>query len=368
MNRRLLSLDVLRGFDMFFIMGGEALICSIAALCGCPDFGKSFDHVRWEGLQFMDTVFPLFLFMAGASFPFSCAKSRARGMGDGRIALRCLQRGLTLFALGLVYSGLLKFQFANLRFWSVLGRIGIAWMGAAWIYLGVKSWKVRLAVAVAVLAGVTLFTNLVPAPDALAGESPFSPHGNFGCWLDRTLLGAHNYEYTVKTHDPEGFAGLLPAVVTALLGMFAGDIVRAGSDAATGRKALRLVGCAALCAAAGFALVPVCPIVKQLWTPSFVLVVGAYSFAMFALFYWLIDVRGLTRGTLFFKVIGMNSITIYLGQPLLHLGSVANTFFCGVVSLFPAGAWQGLASRVAYVAVCWLFLYFLYRKNVFLKV
>ena len=92
-GNRLMSLDALRGFDMLWIMGGEELICTIAALFGFAEFGKSFGHVPWEGLQFMDTVFPTFLFMAGASFPFSAAKSLERGMTRGQIALRALRRG-----------------------------------------------------------------------------------------------------------------------------------------------------------------------------------------------------------------------------------------------------------------------------------
>ncbi len=132
---RLASLDALRGFDMLFIMGGEQLVYAVAAALGRPDFKSCFGHVEWHGLQFMDIVFPLFLFMAGASFPFSCAKSRERGLGDGRIALRCLKRGVILVLLGLVCNKFLQFDFAHLRVWSVLGRIGVAWMIAAWMYL-----------------------------------------------------------------------------------------------------------------------------------------------------------------------------------------------------------------------------------------
>ena len=103
-NNRLMSLDAFRGFDMFWIMGGEALLFTIAALFGFPEFHKSFGHVPWEGLQFMDTVFPTFLFMAGASFPFSCAKSLERGMTRGQVARRALRRGITLMLLGIVFS------------------------------------------------------------------------------------------------------------------------------------------------------------------------------------------------------------------------------------------------------------------------
>ena len=381
-----MSLDALRGFDMFWIMGGEGLVCVLAALCGCPDFHKSFGHVPWAGLQFMDTVFPTFLFMAGASFPFSCAKSLERGLTRGQVALRALRRGLTLIALGLVYWGFLKrLDFATCRIPSVLGYIGFGWMVAAWIYLFAKNAWARLGIAVGILAAVTLFFGLVTAPDAeqaaaairKAGETsgwwasfaalgtgPFTPAGNFGCYLDRTVLGPHAL---TPFFDNEGFAGLFCTVVTAMLGMFAGEIVRKGGVRATGRKALQLFGSAALCLVSGLALSLYCPVVKNLWSPSFVLVVGSYSFAMFALFYWIVDVKGCAKWSFFFRVIGMNSITIYFAQQFVGFRGISEFFLGGLAGLLPS-AWSPLVGSVGYIAVCWLFLLFLYRKNVFLKV
>jgi len=371
---RLLSLDALRGFDMLFLMGGEGLVCAIAALCGDPNYIEKFGHAQWDGLQFMDTIFPLFLFMAGVSFPFSCAKSREKGMSDGTIALRCLKRFAILAFLGIM-GGFLRFDFPTMRVWSVLGRIGLAWACAAWLYLLFRT-RMRLIVAVLLLAITLVGTLLLIAPDAQTiaypaslkgleafGRGPFSPAGNFGCWLDRTLTRGHMYR---EMFDPEGFAGMLPSVVTALLGGFAGEIVRRAGGP-TGRKALELLACGVVCLAFGAALATVCPINKALWSPSFTLVVGGYSFAMFALFYYLIDVRQWRRGVFFFTVIGMNSITIFLGRRIFSLDRVRDYFFAGLASLCPAG-WNSLVLSLGYIAVCWLFLYFLYRKNVFLKV
>ena len=360
---RLASLDALRGFDMLFIMGGEGLVCAIAAALGHPDFKASFGHVEWHGLQFMDVIFPLFLFMAGVSFPFSCAKSRERGLGDGKIALKALKRGVVLFLLGLVCNRILQFDFAHLRVWSVLGRIGIAWMIAAWLYL-VLGLKARLGVAVGILAAVTLGTCLITAPGAPLPVDPFSPEGNFGCWLDRTITGGHIYR---PLYDPEGFAGFLPAIVTAMLGMFAGEIVRRGGTAATGRKALELLAAGVLCLVAGFALSLLFPVNKKLWSPSFVLVVGGISFALFSLFYWIIDVRGWRKWSFFFTVIGMNSITIYMAQRIIGFGVARDFLFGGIASLAP-DAWRGVVVQVAYIAVCWIFLYFLHRNRIYLKV
>ena len=360
---RLASLDALRGFDMLFIMGGEGLVCAIAAAFGFAGFGEAFGHAKWHGLHFMDIVFPLFLFMAGVSFPFSLAKSRERGLGDGRIAIKSLKRGLVLVFLGLCCGRLLSFDFAHLRVWSVLGRIGVAWMVASWLHLafGVKA---RLGIAAAILAAVTVGTMFVPAPGAAAPVDPFSQEGNFGCWLDRTLNAGHTYR---PLYDPEGFAGLLPAVVTAMLGMFAGEIVRRGGSAATPRKALGLFSCGVASLALGLALSFVFPINKALWSPSFTLVAGGVSFLLFALFYWVVDVLGFRRWTFFFTVIGMNSITIYMAQRVIGFHVARDFLFGGLASLFP-DAWSPVVLQIGYIAVCWLFLYFLHRKGVYLKV
>ena len=367
-SSRLMSLDAFRGFDMFWIMGGEGLLCTIASILGFPDFGKDFGHVPWEGLQFMDTIFPTFLFMAGASFPFSAAKSLERGMPRGQIARRALRRGVTLILLGLVYQGFLKeLDFATFRIPSVLGYIGFGWMVAAWIYLYVRSAKARIGVAFGILAAVTLVFGFIPAPDAAADAVKFSPEWHLGCWLDRTILGAHRLGGANSLFDNEGFGGLFCTIVTAMLGMFAGEIVRAGGVKATGRKASNLLVCAIICLVSGLALSMFYPIVKNLWSPSFVLVVGSYSFAMFAIFYWIIDVKGWSKWCFFFQVIGMNSITIYMAQRFVGFKTASAFFLGGVAGLMP-DLWGQLVLKLGYIAACWLFLLFLYRKNVFLKV
>ena len=360
---RLASLDALRGFDMLFIMGGYGLVCAIAAALGHSEFKASFGHVEWHGFQFMDVIFPLFLFLAGASFPFSCAKSREKGLGDGKIALKSLKRGVILFLLGLVCNKVLQFDFAHLRIWSVLGRIGVAWMIASWLYL-VLGTRARLGVAVGILAAVTLGTYLITAPGAPSPVDPFSPEGNIGCWLDRTLMAGH---FNRPLYDTEGFAGFLPAIVTAMLGMFAGEIVRRGGTAATGRKALELLASGAICLVAGLALSLIFPINKKLWSPSFVLVAGGISFALLSLFYWIIDVRGWRKWSFFFTVIGMNSITIYMAQQVIGFHVARNFLFGGLVSLAPT-AWQEVALQTCYIAVCWVFLYLLHRNRIYLQV
>ena len=363
---RLASLDAARGFDMFFIMGGEGLIVALAALFGVADFGKAMGHVPWDGLHFMDTIFPTFLFLAGVTFPFSAAKSRERGATDLQIALKALRRCALLILLGLVHDGpLLRFDFAHLRVWSVLGRIGVAWFAAALLYLWFKT-KPRIGIASAILVGTVLFTRFVLAPDAPDGASPFSAEGNFGCWLDRTLTGGHTYQ---RLFDPEGFAGIMPAVVTAMLGMFTGELVRR-QDASPRRKCVELAVFGVGLLALGLGLSPVCPINKALWSPSFVLVVGAYSALLFLAFYAVIDVLGFAKWSFPLKVIGMNSIAIYMAQSVIGAGHANEFLFSWAWRHLPddCANLKAVMMKLGYVAVCWLFLFFLYRKKIFFKV
>ena len=346
-SERLMSLDALRGFDMLFIMGFASLVVAVCGLwpsAVTDAAAASMSHVAWDGFAHHDTIFPLFLFIAGVSFPYSVAKQRAGGMSEGRIYAKIVRRGLTLVVLGMVYNGLFKLDFENLRIASVLGRIGLAWGIAA------------------VLAGYGALSALVAAPDA-AGAGPLTFEGNLAGYIDRQFQPG---KLIYGSFDPEGLLSTVPAVVTAMLGMFTGEFVRR-SDIRGGRKTLWMAAAAAALLAAGLAFSGVLPVNKKLWSSTFVCVVGAYSLGMFALFYYLIDVRGWCRWTLFFRVVGLNSITIYLAQRIVGFGRISDFFLGGIASKCPEAV-AAVISSAGYVAVCWLFLYFLYRKNVFLKV
>ena len=362
---RLKSLDALRGFDMLFICGLSGLIVKICALCGSPEgwLAKQMRHVPWEGLAHHDTIFPLFLFIAGVTFPFSLAKQRAAGRTPCAIWLKTLRRGLTLVVLGLIYNGMLKFDFAHLRLFSVLGCIGLAWMFAAWIWLACGI-RMRIVWMVVILLGYAALSAYCVAPD-FPEASPFSMQGNICCWIDRTLFPNHIYG---KQYDPEGLLRAIPATVTALLGMCAGAFIRWEREGLTGgKKVACLVAAAIVLGIAAFAWGRVYPINKALWSSTFVLAAGSYSVAMLALFYGLIDVLGWRRWAVFFEVVGLNSITIYMAPRLIDFDRANRFLFGGVVSLFPEKA-AGVVSAVGYLAVIWLFLYILHRNKIYLKV
>ena len=364
--QRLQSLDALRGFDMLFIMGGASLFVALATLFPNPFFqaiAGQMEHVEWNGLAHHDTIFPLFLFIAGISFPFSLEKQRGKGMTEGAIYKKIVRRGITLVFLGLVYNGLLSFEFDHLRCASVLARIGLGWMFAALLFVRF-GWKVRAGITVLILVGYWLAMAFVPVPDA-GGAGPFTLEGNLVGYIDRLLLPGRLHE---TVFDPEGLFSTVPAIATAMLGMFTGEWIKLRKEGLTDRnKVLCLVGAGAVLLIVGLLWSLVFPINKKLWTSSFVCVVGAYSVWMFALFFYIIDVLGWRKWTLFFTVIGMNSITIYLAQRFIRFSYTSEAIFGGLAKLMPETA-QPLVSAIAYIAVCWGFLYFLYRQRIFLKV
>jgi len=252
----------------------------------------------------------------------------------------------------------------TLRFYSVLGRIGFAWMFAALLFINLKP-KARAIIAACILVGYWLLLRFVPAPDA-PGAGPFSLEGNLVGYIDRILIPNHIYQKGL--FDPEGLLSLLPAIVTAMLGMFTGEFVRVDESKVSGsKKALYMALAAIVMLGVGLLWSLDFPINKKLWSSSFVLVVGAYSLGLFALFYYIIDVRGWKGWTKFFEVIGLNSITIYMAQRIIPFSGISDFFVGGLAGLC-SEPWARLISLVGYVAVSWLFLWFLYKKKVFLKV
>ena len=365
-TERLLSLDALRGFDMFWIIGWGAIWHALAQLTDWSVFNwwsTQMTHVDWDGFHFYDMIFPLFLFIAGISFPYSLEKSREKGYSTKRIYYRIIKRGLMLAFLGLIYNGLLKFDFDTQRYSSVLGRIGLAWMFAALIFMNTKR-NGRIIWCVGILTFYWLSLTFVQAPD-FPDAARFSKEGNIACYIDRTFLPGKMYD---PLYDPCGLAGIVPAVATALLGMLTGSFVKTSKEGLTQmRKAGYMTGAGVVLIAIGYLWGLVFPINKLLWSSSYVCLAGGLSLLLFVLFYWIIDIRGYRRWTLFFTVIGLNSITIYLAQSIINFRFTATFLFGGLIKFFPT-TWASFLNNLTIIVVCWLFLYFLYKKKVFIKV
>jgi predicted acyltransferase len=363
---RLVSLDALRGFDMLWIMGGERIIVALADLTGAAGLAwaaTQMDHVEWNGFHFYDLIFPLFLFIAGVSMPFSMDKRLAAGESKVKIYRHIFVRMLILVIFGIIYNGFLEFDRGNIRYASVLGRIGLGWFFAALIVLNSKpKWWY------AWFGGILLFywaiLKLIPVPGYGAGD--LSMEGSIVGYVDRLLLPGRLY---LEVHDPEGILSTIPAVSTALLGAITGNFLRIPFQQISGlKKALWMGLSGILLLGAGWLWGLVFPINKNLWTSSFVLYAGGWSLILLAIFYLIIDVWGWKKWAFFFIVIGLNSITIYMFQAgIINFRSSTEFFFGGIIKSF-AENWQPLIGAIGYTTVCWVFLYVLYKYRIFLKV
>jgi len=198
-------------------------------------------------------------------------------------------------------------------------------------------------------------------PGAPAGADPWSVEWNVAAYVDKLLLP------NATKGDPEGLLSTFPAIVTAMLGLFTGEFVRGKDRLGGGAKTLVMLAAAAILLAVGLVWSNGMPINKKLWTSTFVLVAGAYSLALFAVFYWIVDVKMWRRWTFFLRVVGMNAITVYLLQRIVDFDAVSKFFVGGVAGLLPS-AWASVLVASGHLAVCWLVLWFLYRKGTFLKV
>ena len=359
---RLASIDALRGFDMLWITGGEGLIHSLhrtldASWTAALD--TQLQHVPWEGFHFEDLIFPLFMFIVGVVLPFSLTRRLERGASRAGLYRHLVQRLVLLFFLGLIYNGLLDFQFHDLRIAGVLQRIALGYFFAALLVMN-TSVRGQAIVTGAILVGYWAILMLIPVPGFGAGV--LTPQGNLAAYVDQKLLPPPFCCYHFG--DNEGILSTLPAIATTLLGALAGHCLRSGT--APKRKVAGLALAGITCLIVGGVWSFVFPVIKNLWTSSFVLVAGGCSLLLLALFYWVIDVRGFKRWAFFFTVIGMNAITIYLARQLFDFGSVTAIFVHGFIDYL--GPAKPLFWDFSVLMTGWLFLYFLYRQKIFLKV
>ncbi|QRR01444.1 acyltransferase family protein [Dyadobacter sandarakinus] len=374
-SQRLVSLDALRGFDMFWIIGGEHLIHALAELTGWPVMiwlSAQMHHTVWNGCTFYDMIFPLFLFISGVSLPYSLGKKMGLSGVDYAYQLPAtvkrqilkanLRRMLILVFLGMVVNGLFKFNgYENTRFASVLGRIGIAWFFAGLIHLHFSLRK-QLVWFFVILTGYWLAMSFIPVPGFGAGD--MSMEGSLESYIDRLLLPGRLHS---KVHDPEGILSTIPAVATGLLGIFTGVFVRSKTFDPLKSVYFMLMAALALMVA-GLLWDGIFPINKRLWTSSFVLFVGGWSLAFFAVFYLIIDVAGWKRWTFPFILIGTNSILIYLAvEGMIGFDHTAQFFLGGLIRLVP-DRFEELLKIVSVILVELLGLYFLYKNKIFLKV
>ena len=397
-RQRLMSLDALRGFDMFWILGADSFVYALNELgrnAPTQFLAAQLDHAEWEGFRCYDLIFPLFVFMMGVSTVFSLTKIIET---DGRAAAvnRVLRRGVLLYVVALVYSGGFTNPWPDMRLVGVLNRIALCYTAGGLLFICCRT-RTLVAVAVALLVGYWALLSFVPFPDVrpvpgglavITKEAGFKSVSqlnmastnllrgsyiqgvNLVNYFDQKYLPGRKYD---GTYDPEGLLSNLPAIVSGLLGIFAGLLLQ-NKSVPDRKKVVWLLGAGVAGVALGFLWGLEFPVIKKLWTSSYVLVAGGYSAMLLGAFYWIVDVKQWRTWCLPFVWIGMNPITLYLASNFmggLGFTKLARRLAGGPVKSFldthiAIGCGELVISAVGVLLFVW-FAHFLYRRKIFVR-
>ena len=363
---RLMSLDVLRGFDMFFITGGATMIVGLCVALGNPKcwLVRQMHHVPWEGLTHHDTILPLFLFIMGVTWPFSLASQFEMGRSMPRLLLKVLTRTVLLFLLGLSFYGIMKFN-PPFRVMGVLQFLALSWGLAATLYVFVRNKWVLLSVAAMLLVGYYALLHFCIAPDAPAGANSYAPQWNIIGYWDRALYP--NYMYKGWKTEPQSIFQIPSATVLALFGILAGAFLKERARRPVWHTPAILAAYAVGCGLAGWLFAGVFgdPVIKNLSTTSFILVTSAYSFAMLCLFYVVIDVFKVRRWAVIFDPVGKNSILAYFIKMVGFQHVFWKFYLSGLCQ--KCGAWGEVVGGLGIYLFVWAFLLWLRSKKAFLR-
>lgn len=362
-KERLFSLDTLRGFDMLWIIGGGSLIGALAKATEwswVEALEKQMHHVPWEGFRFEDLIFPLFMFISGVAIPFALTSKLEKGVEKSVLLKKVFKRMVLLIIFGLIYNGVLKNGFSDARYLSVLSQIGVGYFFASVIVINTKTIRTRIFWLIGIMAGITILQLFTPVPGF--GPGVITPEGSINAWIDQQFLPGR---LIYGTYDPEGILSIVSATAITLLGSFAGFILR-NKTSTQQKKTGLLVGIGIPLILLALLLSPVYPIIKNIWTVTFNMLTAGISFLLMALFYYIIDVKKWRGWTFFFRVIGLNSITIYLGARIIDFWH-SSEFTLGFLAK-ATGDYGDAILAIGVITLEWLFLYYLYKNKIFLRV
>lgn len=303
MEKRLYSLDAFRGITV-------AAMILVNNPGSWENVYPPLLHAPWNGCTPTDLIFPFFLFIVGTSIHFGYSNKVQEGLTK-KVFLKILKRALIIFLLGLFLSLFPKFNVETVRIPGVLQRISVVFFIVSILYLS-TTWLTQLRVAVVLLLAYYFIMTMVPVPGL--GVASLEPETNIAAWLDRFLLNGHLWVQS-KTWDPEGVLSTLPAIVTTILGIQAGQIISKTEDASETTVWLFFSGCILIVLGLGWSMV--FPLNKSLWTSSYVLYTGGIAMQFLACFYWLIDVKEYRRWPKPFIYYGTNALFVFVVSALL---------------------------------------------------
>lgn len=358
---RLMSLDALRGFDMFWIVGTEEIVHALHKTnsSGFVNFlTTQLDHKAWEGVTFYDLIFPLFVFIVGVSLVFSLSKTVAE-CGRATAYKRIFWRSTLLYLIGIFYYDGFADGVEKIRLMGVLQRLALCYFFAGLLFCTFRLRGMIIA-CVALLVGYWALMTFVPVPGVGAGN--FQEGTNFANYVDKQYLPWRKWDVD---HDPEGLLSTLPAIATCLLGVFAGLLLKSKTVYdQTKVNWLLVAGIAGV--ALGFLWGLQFPVIKKIWTSSYVLVAAGYGCIMLAIFYQLIDIWGYRKWAVPFVWIGTNALTIYLAHNLIDVEKLANRFVGGPIKSSFGNYGEVLVTTVV-VAMTFMFVRFLHHRKIFLR-
>jgi predicted acyltransferase len=372
-TQRVESLDALRGFNFVWILCGDGAMLAVGEMSRGKGsvvgtvggfLSEQLTHVPWEGLRFYDLVFPLFIFLTGVSIVLALPRLVERE-GRGRAHLRVLRRALILYLLGFIYYGGVSDNWEDVRWLGILQRIALCYLFVALMFLNFNL-RGMIAACVALLVGYWALMTFVPVPGIGAGS--FGPDANLANWIDAHYLPGRLWD---ETRDPEGLLSTLPAIASCMFGVFAGLVLRDPRVPAE-RKSLWLIGGGIVLIAAGYLWALQFPIIKSIWTSSFVLVAAGWSAILLGAFHQVVEVWGMRRWATMFVWIGTNAIALYMVHNLVNFAEVSQTLVGGGVTewldrIVTPGT-GNFAVNALGLAIAIVFAGFLYRRKIFLRV
>lgn len=355
---RLASLDALRGFTMFWIIGGGQIMRSLPSASDNALFrflADQLEHVEWVGFHFYDLIFPLFLFIIGVTLPFSYLR-RLEKEPKRNLYKHIIIRTFTLFILGLIFYGVEDPELKWLGYYGVLQLLAVGYFFASIIMLNTSPRGVTLW-ACGILMFYFAIMKFFPVPGFGAGD--FSKEGNFSNYVSALVAQNIGIKWRILLSPY-----MIPTTSTALLGVLAGYWLR--SDKSPWQKILGLLLGGAMLIPLSLLIALAMPVIKDLWSVSYVLLTAGVSAVLLALFYYCIDVAGFRKWAFFFVVIGMNPIVIYLLARFVDFNGIAIFLTYGFIQ--KCGRFQDLLLALNVALLQWLLVYYLYRQKVFIKI
>jgi predicted acyltransferase len=355
---RVFSVDALRGFDMFWIVGGDFLARSFVKIhdsSATRTLAAQMEHARWDGFRFYDLIFPLFVWIVGVAIPLSVPRLVARS-GPGGAVRRIVIRSILLFLLGVFYMGGVANGLKNVYLAGVLHRIAVAYLFAALLFIFFSRARILAVWIVVLLVGYWALLTFVPVPGV--GPASYAQGRNLAFYIDQRWLPGQKFEGTLLS--------TLPAVANCLLGVLAGMLLAGAGRRETSKVLWLFVGGAGMLAA-GMLWARQFPVIKSLWTSSYVLVACGISAMLLALFHLVTDVWRLRAWAMPFVWIGMNAITIYLVTGVVNFRKLADRIVGGEVGA-AMGPYFELVKAVVVLAAVFALVRLLFTRQIFLRI